>query len=90
MLQHVRQGVLATLRLQASFAQQTAAPASLQLWRGFADSFLDKAAVSDRVLGVVKNFEKVDAGKVSCGRVCWLAAACVIEAAGRMPLQLGG
>lgn len=63
----LRAGVLATARvpLNPSLAQQAAAPASLQFWRGFADaSYLDKQEVTDRVLGVVKNFEKVEEGKV--------------------------
>lgn len=64
----LKQGVLATVRLPPSAAaQQAAAPVSLRLWRGFGDaagSFLDKGEVTDRVLGVVKGFEKVEEGKV--------------------------
>lgn len=64
----LKQGVLATVRLPASgVAQQAAAPVSLRLWRGFGDaagSFLDKGEVTDRVLNVVKGFEKVEEGKV--------------------------
>ena len=57
----VRQGVLAHLRHEANVA----APISLQSWRGFADaSYLDKNEVTDRVLNVVKHFEKVDSSKV--------------------------
>ena len=66
-LQALRQGVLAAVRLPAnpSFAQQ-AAPA---LARGFAaeGSYLDKQQVQDRVLQVVKAFEKVEEGKVRTG-----------------------
>ncbi|EFN58407.1 hypothetical protein CHLNCDRAFT_59568 [Chlorella variabilis] len=67
LLRSLRQAVLATVRVPANpLAQQAAAPASLQFWRGFGDaSYLDKKDVTDRVLGVVKNFEKVEEGKVS-------------------------
>lgn len=63
----VRQGVLNKVRLSPNFVLQseTAAPLSLQFIRSFADaSYLDKNEVTDRVLNVVKNFEKVDDGKV--------------------------
>lgn len=68
LLRSLRQAVLATVRVPANpLAQQAAAPASLQFWRGFGDaSYLDKKDVTDRVLGVVKNFEKVEEGKVRC------------------------
>ncbi|KAL4432837.1 hypothetical protein ABPG77_008163 [Micractinium sp. CCAP 211/92] len=59
----IKQGVVARLCAQQ---QGAAGPAALQLLRGFADaSYLDKGEVTDRVLSVVKNFEKVDAAKVS-------------------------
>lgn len=70
LLRTLKAGVLASVRLQLGPAVQqgAAGPASLQLLRSFADaSYLDKGAVTDRVLSVVKNFEKVDAGKVSAG-----------------------
>ncbi len=58
----IKQGVVARLCAQQ---QGAAGPAALQLLRGFADaSYLDKGEVTDRVLSVVKNFEKVDAAKV--------------------------
>lgn len=64
----VRQGVLANVRLAPGIplqAEQAAAPVSLQFLRFFADaSYLNKNEVTDRVLNVVKNFEKVDAAKV--------------------------
>jgi hypothetical protein len=63
----IRQGVLAHLRIPANYTwvQAAAAPVSLQVLRGFADaSFLDKKDVTDRVLEVVKNFDKVEASKV--------------------------
>ncbi len=62
LLGYLRQSVLATLRVPAV---PLAAPASFQFWRGFADaSYLDKKDVTDRVISVVKNFEKVEEGKV--------------------------
>lgn len=67
----VKQGVLGNVRLQANFDMALSAaassPVSLQLLRRFADaSYLDKSEVTDRVLNVVKNFEKVDPAKVRC------------------------
>ena len=64
----VRQGVLGSVRLSPNYAvaSAAAAPLSLQVLRNFADaSYLDKKEVTDRVLNVVKNFDKIDAGKVS-------------------------
>lgn len=63
----VRQGVLANVRLTPNFqTSEAVAPVSLQFLRGFADaSYLDKNEVTDRVLNVVKHFDKVDDGKVS-------------------------
>jgi hypothetical protein len=43
--------------------------------RTFATSYLDKGEVTDRVLNVVKNFDKVDQGKVR-------VAVCLDEARG--------
>jgi hypothetical protein len=61
----VRQGVLAHLRVSPTLPSDAVAPVSLQFLRGFAEaSYLDKSEVTDRVLSVVKNFEKVDDGKV--------------------------
>ena len=65
----VRQGVLNNVRLAPSIGLQSSeamAPVSLQFLRFFAAdaSYLDKKDVTDRVINVVKNFEKVDAGKV--------------------------
>jgi NADH dehydrogenase (ubiquinone) 1 alpha/beta subcomplex 1 len=56
-----------------SAARTQARPALLigqlqaQQRRGFAAAFLDEADVTDRVLGCVKNFPKVDPTKVSAG-----------------------
>ena len=73
LLQAIKQGVLASLRVPV--AHQAAAPTSLFLLRGFAAdaSYLDKKDVTERVLNTVKGFEKVDAGAVSGGgRACGL------------------
>ena len=68
LLRQLRAGVLAHARIEASFAQigpQLAGPSCLQLLRSFAaGTYLDKSQVTDRVLNVVKNFEKVDPSKV--------------------------
>ena len=64
----VRQGVLNNIRLTPGITlqSQAAAPISLNFLRFFGDaSYLDKSEVTDRVINVVKNFDKVDAGKVS-------------------------
>lgn len=72
--QSLRAAVLSRVAISALPQQQTAAPLGLAAWkvlarRGLADaSYLDKAEVTDRVLGVVKGFDKVDASKVR-GRV---------------------
>ena len=63
----VRQGVLNNVRLTPGIPMQSeaVAPVSLQFLRFFADaSYLDKNEVTERVLNVVKNFEKVDSAKV--------------------------
>lgn len=63
----VRQRVLANVRLppNVSLPSAAVAPISLHFLRLFAEaSYLDKNEVADRVLNVVKNFDKVDAGKV--------------------------
>lgn len=61
-LSQLRGAVLSRMSLGA-----VAAPVSLAVFRGFAAeaSYLDKNEVTDRVLNVVKGFEKVDAGKAS-------------------------
>lgn len=62
----VRSAVLAHVKLQAMPAFSYVSS------RGFAaeagGSFLDKAQVTERVLGVVKNFQKVDPNKVRLGK----------------------
>lgn len=73
----VRTGVLSHLRVPASFAttQHQAGPASWQCVRGFAGTYLDKNEVTERILTVVKNFEKIDQSKAGsytdgCAVVC--------------------
>lgn len=65
----VRQGVLANLRLTPQYSlpyAQTDAPISSIFLRFFADaSYLDKNDVTERIMNVVKNFEKVDVAKAS-------------------------
>jgi hypothetical protein len=67
--QQLRAGVLAHMRVPAgavagSVPQAVGGGLSLLGLRGFADGGVDKAAVTERVINVVKNFEKVDPGKV--------------------------
>ena len=76
-LTSVRTGILSHLRVPASFTatQHQAGPASWQCVRGFAGTYLDKNEVTERILNVVKNFEKVDQSKAgpftcSCPDVC--------------------
>ncbi|KAL3153948.1 Acyl carrier protein 2, mitochondrial [Trebouxia sp. C0010 RCD-2024] len=63
----IRTGVLSHLRVPANFSatQHQAGPASWQCVRGFAGTYLDKNEVTERILNVVKNFEKVDQSKVT-------------------------
>lgn len=65
----VRTGVLSHLRVQASLSatQSQAGPASWQCVRGFAGTYIDKNEVTERIMNVVKNFEKVDQSKASSG-----------------------
>ena len=67
----VRTSVLNHLRIPASVTatQHQAGPASLQCVRGFAGTYLDKNEVTERILSVVKNFEKVDQSK-ACSPTC--------------------
>ena len=53
------------VNLQHSGLQAVGAAGSLSIWRSFAKgTYLDKNEVTDRVLNVVKHFEKVDENKV--------------------------
>lgn len=65
MLSAVRSGVLSRVRLTVGEPQAVLAPLGLNLSRGFAEgTYLNKDDVTERVLGVVKNFEKTDPSKV--------------------------
>ena len=60
-----RSSLLARISLPVNRLQAVGAAASLSLVRGFAESqYLDKDVVTERVLQVVKNFDKVDPSKV--------------------------
>ena len=60
----LRASVLSRLRLPAQI-QSVGPPVALSLFRGFADStYLDKGEVTERVLNVVKKYDKVDTSKV--------------------------
>ncbi|KAK9868287.1 hypothetical protein WJX84_004213 [Apatococcus fuscideae] len=66
----VSRGVLSRIRvpvnLQQSGGQVVAAAGSFSIWRSFAKgTYLDKGDVTERVLNVVKHFEKVDENKVN-------------------------
>lgn len=71
----LRQGVLSNIRLAPSVTLPKGLAGSPALAaRGFADaSYLDKSAVTERVLNIVKNFEKVDASKVCPLMRDWLS-----------------
>lgn len=65
----LRSAVLGSIRVPASplvAARELGAPLSLQFARCFAEgTYLDKGQVTDRILELVKNFEKVEPSKVS-------------------------
>ena len=63
----VRTGVLSHVRVSANLGatQQQASPATWQFVRGFAGTYLDKNDVTERVLNVVKHFDKIDQSKAS-------------------------
>ena len=64
-LHTLRSSLLARISLPVNRLQAVGAAASLSLVRGFAESqYLDKDVVTERVLSVVKNFDKVDPSKV--------------------------
>uniref|UniRef100_K3WSV2 Acyl carrier protein n=1 Tax=Globisporangium ultimum (strain ATCC 200006 / CBS 805.95 / DAOM BR144) TaxID=431595 RepID=K3WSV2_GLOUD len=50
---------------RAAFVARPAAAAASSVRFFSAQTFLDRAEVADRVIGVVKNFEKVDGDKVN-------------------------
>lgn len=57
--------VLRPVARAAFVARPTAASTAASVRFFSAQTFLDRAEVSDRVIGVVKNFEKVDGDKVN-------------------------
>ncbi|CAG9465734.1 unnamed protein product [Pedinophyceae sp. YPF-701] len=60
-----RVGLLARLRPAAEAAgRDTGACAAVSGWRLFSTSFVDKKEAADRIIEVVKNFDKVDPAKV--------------------------
>ncbi|EPS67124.1 acyl carrier protein [Genlisea aurea] len=65
LLNHLR----VTVNPSLQYSRPTARGLSLIISRRFSDevrgTFLDKSEVTDRVLGVVKNFQKVDPSKVT-------------------------
>lgn len=64
-LQSLRSGVLSRISIPVNSLQAFGGAGSLTLLRGFAEStYLDKNIVTDRVLNVVKNFDKVNPSKV--------------------------
>ena len=65
-LTDLRAVVLGRLRVPVQNSlQDTGAPVALSLLRGFAEgTFLNKDVVTERILNVVKNFDKVDQAKV--------------------------
>ena len=64
-LQTLRSGVLSRLSIPVNRLQAVGGAGGLTLLRGFAEStYIDKNVVTDRIINVVKNFDKVDPSKV--------------------------
>ncbi len=76
-LSGLRSAVLANVRIGSSRTQQTVGKAAcLTLLRGFAEgTYLDKGQVTERILDVVKNFDKVEPTKVSSVITTWSVVA---------------
>ena len=65
-LQSLRSGVLCRVSVPVNSLQAVGGAGGLTLFRGFSDStYIDKNVVTDRIVNVVKNFDKVDPAKVS-------------------------
>jgi len=65
-LQSLRSGVLSRISIPVNSLQAVGGAGGLTLLRGFAEStYIDKNVVTDRVINVVKNFDKVDPAKVT-------------------------
>ena len=64
-LQSLRSSLLTRVSIPINRVQVVGAASTLSLVRAFSEStYLDKNVVTDRVLNVVKNFDKVDPSKV--------------------------
>ncbi|BDA40973.1 probable acyl carrier protein, mitochondrial [Coccomyxa sp. Obi] len=65
-LQSLRSSLLTRVSIPVNRVQVVGAASTLSLVRAFSEStYLDKNVVTDRVLNVVKNFDKVDPSKVT-------------------------
>ncbi|CAL8466740.1 g6276 [Coccomyxa elongata] len=65
-LQCLRSSLLTRVSIPVNRVQAVGAASTLSLVRAFSEStYLDKNVVTDRVLNVVKNFDKVDPSKVT-------------------------
>ena len=64
-LQSLRSGVLSRISIPVNSLQAVGGAGGLTLLRSFAEStYIDKNVVTDRIINVVKNFDKVDPAKV--------------------------
>lgn len=64
-LQSVRSGVLSRISIPVNNLQAIDRAGAITFLRGFAEStYIDKNVVTDRIINVVKNFDKVDPAKV--------------------------
>jgi NADH dehydrogenase (ubiquinone) 1 alpha/beta subcomplex 1 len=64
-LQNIRSSFLGRLRIPINRVHAAGAATTLSLVRAFSEStYLDKNVVTERILNVVKNFDKVDPAKV--------------------------
>ena len=77
----VRSGVISHIQVPVGGFQAAAGGLSLTLSRGFAEgTYLNKDDVTERVLKVVKNFEKTDPAKVwFCLLACFLQQSVVVR-----------
>jgi hypothetical protein len=67
----IRSGVINNLRVPVGGLQAATGSLSTIFSRGFADgTYLNKDDVTERVLSVVKNFDKADPAKVGCSCSC--------------------
>ena len=69
----LRSGVIGRISIPVGSCQATAGALSLILSREFAEgTYLNKSDVTERILNVVKHFDKIEPGKVACwsSRMC--------------------